>query len=69
MRQDMVAKRKALNLLQADLSKVVGVSVQSISAYETGRRNPPPRIAERLKDVLGLTTEEMWSLFYTKAAS
>ena len=34
------------------LSELTGVSVQSISAYETGKVTPPAEILERLADKL-----------------
>lgn len=44
--------REARQMTGTILSELTGVSVQSISAYETGKVTPPPEILERLAEKL-----------------
>jgi len=47
------AKRRALGLTQADLARAVGVSVPTISLWETGQREITPERQELLASALG----------------
>ena len=46
------------------LAKKVGVSYQAIYYYENGKKRPSPEIAARIGDILGLSKEELWEMFY-----
>lgn len=48
----MVLARKRRGVPLAGLSTQVGVSVQSLSNYETGRQEPSPKVVEKLADSL-----------------
>jgi putative transcriptional regulator len=45
---------------QSELSKMVGVSRQTISLIERGDYNPSITLALKLTKVLGVTTEELF---------
>ena len=49
--------RKEKGLKQNELAKMVNVSVQTISGYETGYANPPIEILIKIADVLETTTD------------
>lgn len=62
----IMERRKALNMTQADLSNLTGVSQPEISRIETGMANPTVgtlgRIAEGLKTHIGLVDDEQHQL-------
>lgn len=47
-----VSLRDRRPLSQADVARALGVSRKSVSAYESGEREPPARVLLRLADVL-----------------
>ena len=49
--------RKEKGLKQADLAKIVHVSLQTISGYETGYAQPPIDILIKLADALQVSTD------------
>jgi y4mF family transcriptional regulator len=49
------SRRTELGIAQADLARLSGVSLHSISDLETGKGNPTLASLERLLEVLGLT--------------
>lgn len=52
--------RKEQKLTQANVSEVAGISHQSYSFIETGRRKPTVRVAKRIAAVLGFE----WTRFF-----
>src|SRR3954454_19128944 len=51
-------RRKALDLTQADLARLVGYSVSAIRKVEADKLRPSKRVAEQLAEVLGVIPEE-----------
>lgn len=51
------ALRQAQDLSQAKLAAVVNITETSINNYETGRRNPSPKILLQLARVFGVSSE------------
>jgi DNA-binding XRE family transcriptional regulator len=51
--QDLARLREAAGLTQAALATKVGISRQSVNAIEAGRKRPRPRVARRLREILG----------------
>ena len=52
---DVIKERRAkLNLSQADLAEMTGVSLATVKDIERGRGNPSIRTVEKLLEVLGL---------------
>jgi putative transcriptional regulator len=54
-------QRAKLELNQSELSKLVGVSRQTISLIERGDYNPSITLVLKLTEVLGVTTEELFN--------
>lgn len=52
-------KRLKLNIEQADLAKIIGVTQSTISRYERGERLPNLNIAKRLAAVLNCTVDDL----------
>jgi transcriptional regulator with XRE-family HTH domain len=42
--------RKTRRITQSDLAKAIGVSNKSVSAYESGRIQPPLKMLEKIAD-------------------
>ncbi len=61
-------RRRALDLTQQQLGKLVGCATITIRKIEAGERRPSERMAERLADVLGIGTDEL-SRFVAAARS
>lgn len=55
--------RTELNLTQAQVADILGVSQKTISAIETGERQPGRKLTRRIKYQFGLTVEEIWTMF------
>lgn len=53
-------QRAKLGINQSELSKMVGVSRQTISLIERGDYNPSITLVLKLTKVLGVTTEELF---------
>jgi putative transcriptional regulator len=51
--------RTLIGLKQLELAKIVGVSKQSISAYELGKKEPPLNILVRIAIALDSTPDEL----------
>lgn len=51
MTSSLKAWRIASNLSQSDVAVAIGVSQQTVSSYETGRKSPSLLIASRLSDL------------------
>ncbi len=47
-----------------ELAKRTGVSHQAIYYYESGKKRPSPKIAARIGEILGLSKDELWAMFY-----
>jgi len=47
-------RREALEVTQHDVAELSGVSVNTLSAIETGRANPSIGVVQRIAEVLGL---------------
>lgn len=57
----ILERRKILKLSQADLADLSGVSRETIVNYESGRRTPTPKTAEKLCLALGLDPSDVIS--------
>ena len=49
--------REEQNLSQAELAQEVGCSVNTMSAYETGKRTPSEKIVQKIKELYGIVVE------------
>ena len=58
--QKLQAARAALDMPQADLAAVVGVSRQTINAIEKGEYNPTINLCRTICKVLGKTLDELF---------
>lgn len=47
-------RRKELNISQADLAEMSGVSLRTVNGIESGRANPSVKVLFELLQVLGL---------------
>ncbi len=56
----MKSARAALDLSQAELAKMVGVSRQTINAIEKGDYNPTIKLCIMICKVLGKTLDELF---------
>ncbi|WP_235548461.1 helix-turn-helix domain-containing protein [Noviherbaspirillum sp. Root189] len=56
----ITALRKARNLTQAQLAEALGVSQQSVQAYEVGRRRMPVSSLPAVARVLDVSLEELF---------
>lgn len=52
--------RRANNIRQEDLAKILGVSRQTISSLENGRYDPSIHLAHRIARYFGMTIEEVF---------
>jgi putative transcriptional regulator len=52
--------RRAHNIRQEDLAKILGVSRQTISSLENGRYDPSIHLAYRIARHFGMTIEEVF---------
>lgn len=59
--------RQQRGMSRQQLAEAVGTSYRSIAAYETGYRRPSPQIAQKIAKVFGLTTIQMWEMFFGDA--
>jgi transcriptional regulator with XRE-family HTH domain len=60
--------RTKKDLTQAKLGALIGTSQRHVSEIETKKRKAPPKYAERIRDLFGLTTEQMWEMLYRDSA-
>lgn len=60
MKNKVRTLREALNLTQAELGKLAGVSRQAINAIETGKFDPSIRLAYSLSKIFSKTIEEVF---------
>lgn len=60
MKNKVRALREAMNLTQAELGKLAGVSRQAINAIETGKFDPSIRLAYSLSKIFSKTIEEVF---------
>lgn len=56
--------RKAKGLTQKQLAQQAEVSTITISAYEQGTRRPAPSVANKIAQILDLSFEQIWEVFY-----
>lgn len=52
--KEIASKRKQLNISQADLADMSGVSLRTLSAIENGDANPSIDVLSRVLEPLGL---------------
>ncbi len=52
--------RRSQLMTQAELAEKIGVTTQTISNYETGRRKIPVSLLLPIKDALGCTWDELF---------
>ncbi|MDD4729732.1 MAG: helix-turn-helix transcriptional regulator [Dysgonamonadaceae bacterium] len=60
MKNKVRTLREAMNLTQAELGKLAGVSRQAINAIETGKFDPSIRLAFSLSKIFSKTIEEVF---------
>ena len=53
----MRAARHYSGMMQSELSELVGLSQQALSAYESGTRNPTTETAEKIARALGVRAQ------------
>lgn len=58
----MRMQRARLNLTQAELAELSGITRKSINAIESGRMVPSTILALKLARTLGVTVEQLFSL-------
>lgn len=58
----MKVRRAMLNLTQADLADLAGITRKSINAIETGKMVPSVILALKLAKALGTTVETLFSI-------
>lgn len=46
--------RKDRKLSQTEFAKSIGIGLSSIAAYEAGKRNPSPKVLEKIQEVYGV---------------
>ena len=51
--------RKKLKISQSELAKSIGVTQQTISAYEKGIRQPPIDVLLKLSEIFNCTIDEL----------
>lgn len=59
-------KRNIAGLTQEGLARRLGLKRITIARYENGTRRPSPEIANRIGNILGLSKDELWAMFYEK---
>ena len=52
--------RTKKGLTQLDLSKIIGVSEKTVSAWERGNRNPKPKELQKLEDYFKTPKEKIF---------
>lgn len=52
--KEIASKRKQLNISQADLAEMAGVSLRTLSAIENGDANPSIDVLSKVLEPLGL---------------
>ena len=62
MKNRLKVARAEMDLTQEELSKLVGVSRQSINAIESGRYVPSTILALKMAQVFGKSVEEVFML-------
>lgn len=60
MKNHIEAIRKARDIRQEELAKVLGVSRQTISSLENGRYNPSILLAYKIARYFGMSIEEVF---------
>ena len=60
MKNKVRALREKMNLTQAELGKLAGVSRQAINAIETGKFDPSIRLAYSLSKIFSRKIEEVF---------
>lgn len=61
--------RREVGMSRKQLGTKIGVSIRSVAAYETGERRPSPTVAARIGQVFGLSTQEIWNMFYSSESA
>lgn len=62
-REWLIAFRKAKGLSQLEVSEALGISQIAYSNYETGIRNPKPKLAKKIARIFGFD----WTKFYDES--
>ena len=52
--------RKTRTLSQADMARVLDISQQTYSKYESGLLQPPPEMQAHIAAVLGTSIDALW---------
>ena len=60
--------RESMKMTQSEFGKAIGVSQQSVAAYERGERRVLPERANRIAQEFNLSIEEIWAMFYDRPA-
>jgi len=64
MRVLLAYLREGSNMTQTELSRRAKVSQGYYSGIESGTRCPSPAVASRIAEVLGLSDEDIFRVFY-----
>jgi HTH-type transcriptional repressor of puuD len=59
MRTKLVAARVQKDMSQAELAEAIGKTRSAVAKYETGHSDIPGNMLPKLKQVLGITFEEI----------
>ena len=62
-------KRRAAGLTQAQLAEVVGVTVQTVSLWESLEVIPHPANTQKIAAAIGVTPEELVRIFAERVAT
>lgn len=57
----LIACRKARGLTQQEIANAIGISQQTYAQYETGARNPRPKIALKISKVFKVDLEKFYN--------
>ena len=61
-RGNLTEARREKGLTQTQLAKAIGVSVQTVSKYESGKASPRERTWRKLAAILDKPVDHLWQL-------
>lgn len=61
--------RLSRGMTQGELAAEIGITQQAEQRIETGKGRPSPETAERIRRYFGLTTDDIWGMFYSQQDS